>query len=558
MMNVRKTLAPALLAAATAAAAQTPIRETLHVETRGAPETRLVVRRGETVDLEVRLLNYARPVDLDGWTVLLHAQTNGQSKAESYRIAGAPGRPADGPSATNGWAYARVDVDDWLPRGVESATWTLECTSPWGWRVVRAAGPLVVRGTAAADSQAPLPIGEADAIRTEIAAAQTNAQDYADAAAFSAAAFAQTNAQDYADAAALSAAAAAQTNAQDYADAAALSAAAAAQTNALAQAQAAIAASNAVAVATATNLAAQAAASAFLPLAFPATGTVASASVVTGSQSNALATALQPAWATTGTVSRAQMADMLKSPSGRTWLEVANGNTYILEVTNSTSVYVVSTEGEGYNGPAAGTVWSGPPTPEGEMLVWPMQGDWQLYSVGLLGFYVENTVPEDDLAYNTRSNDGTLPSIATPVIPDSFTLGSLVIDWVPSTNVYQIATEAGTVILIGNHDADPAAHPTLARTNDLPSAGCTDISATGIITGTTANYVLFSATNYTLSVSASASRRWNYSVLAVSTGAVTFAEGIRLFGTYSPEATNRIVVGSYTGTLWQAQGGPIQ
>lgn len=111
MMNVRKTLAPALLAvcaavSASAVVAQTPIRETLHVETRGAPETRLVVRRGETVDLEVRLLNYARPVDLDGWTVLLHAQTNGQSKTENYRIAGAPARPS-----TNGlqWVDRRAD-----------------------------------------------------------------------------------------------------------------------------------------------------------------------------------------------------------------------------------------------------------------------------------------------------------------------------------------------------------------------------------------------------------------------------------------------------------------
>ena len=140
--------------------------------------------------------------------------------------------------------------------------------------------------------------------------------------------------------------------------------------------------------------------------------------------------------------------------------------------------------------------------------------------------------------------------------------GTLMIDWVPVTNTYQVATQEGTVILIGNHDADPDAHPTLARqselagyvaTTDIPGPGCTDISAGGVVSGATAAHWFSSATNYTLSVSESAPR-YTYSIEVLSTNASTFADGIELRGAWTPSGTNLVVIAPSTGTLWRAYG----
>jgi len=135
------------------------------------PNVPLLLARGETRDLQVRVLNYAVPLDFTGWQVVLHGQTNGQAKAESYQVSGSPGLRDDPSAATNGWVYAAVDVDAWWPSWVDSGSWTMVATSTGGVRVVRAGGPLTVRGTSASDAQAPLPTGEAAAIRAELAEA---------------------------------------------------------------------------------------------------------------------------------------------------------------------------------------------------------------------------------------------------------------------------------------------------------------------------------------------------------------------------------------------------
>lgn len=213
---------------------------------------------------------------------------------------------------------------------------------------------------------------------------------------------------------------------------------------------------------------------------FAPTGTVASAGTVTGAQSNTIDTALQPSWATTGTVSRAQMADMLRSPSGRTWLEVANGNTYIVEVTNSVDVYVVSTSGEGYNGPAAGTVfsfvsWAADPL---GLALWE-SASYDVTTIDPFPNYGFFTVVEHGGGVALYENESSTDPTAGSYVANSG-VGSLVIDWVPITNVYQVATQQGTVILIGGHDADPDAHPTLARASDL--AGYVATNHTGNVT----------------------------------------------------------------------------
>ncbi len=315
-----------------------------------------------------------------------------------------------------------------------------------------------------------------------------------------------------------------------------------------------------------------------------ATGT---AYAVSGPQSNALASALQPSWATTGTVSRAQMADMLKSPSGRTWLEVANGNTYIVEVTNSVDVYVVSTAGEGYNGPAAGTRWTGLDLTNLPLAVFDNADGWDLSFAYPSCVMILESNPFVVPPWSGQPVETTYPALPEgpfQMVSGTPENGSLALDWVPITNTYQVATQEGTVTLIGNHNADPDAHPTLVRTNhtgnvtvdgtvtatafagngtavtgvvkttEIPGPGCTLLSGVAPeVSGATVNY-LFSPTNaYTLSVSASAPR-YNYGVSVMGTNACTLGTGISLVGTWTPSGTNLVVIAPSTGTLWRAYG----
>jgi hypothetical protein len=180
---------------------------------------------------------------------------------------------------------------------------------------------------------------------------------------------------------------------------------------------------------------------------------------------NALALAggaLQASWAATGTVSRAEAAAMLESPSGMTWLGVSGGNTYIYEVVDSSNVYVVATSGDGYNGPPAGTAWTGAPEFYGEnqQLVWGADtgSSYWLMSHESTGdpfsaqiFDVSTSEPK------WVSENGTLPM---ELFPESVNgaLGSLILDWLPQTNVYQVAKQDATMLLVSGHNADAEAH----------------------------------------------------------------------------------------------------
>ena len=153
--------------------AQDPPRLVLTCETRIAQDLPLTLMFGETIDLEVRMLNYTQPLDLSGYAVIFHVQTNRQSQSESYQAPGAPGTRASPAAATEGWMWSRIDVDATIPAAASApgTRWTLQATAPDGHRVVRAGGPLMLRGTAAASALAPLPVGEADLLRGEIEAA---------------------------------------------------------------------------------------------------------------------------------------------------------------------------------------------------------------------------------------------------------------------------------------------------------------------------------------------------------------------------------------------------
>jgi hypothetical protein len=273
---------------------------------------------------------------------------------------------------------------------------------------------------------------------------------------------------------------------------------------------------------------------------------VARAVTVTGAQSNLLHSAY--AAVTTGTVTRARMAEMLASPTGKTWTEVGEGGTnYIINVTNTVDVYVVSVEGEGYNGPAVGTVWTGPPTVDGEQSTWTPNGDWQLYSLGVLGFYVENTAVENAIAYNTRGNEDSLPSTATPVLEDGFTFGTLVLDWVPATNVYAVATFEGTLIQISQHNADPDAHPTLRPAAPL-WRDVTNLTATVSVTNDYERPVRLTMTGTAAVTFEGLRSPWPVYLVARGADAVTFP-GAHIVGGGSWQAgmDNHFMVWSYGG-----------
>ena len=160
--------ASAPLAAAMIVCAASPVRVIRTVETRDPADSAMVLVHGETIDLCVRMLNYAMPMDLTGYTVVLHGQTNGQSVSESYQIVGLAGLPDDPSAAALGWTSVALPVSTWWPASAPSGRWTLVATAPGtAARVMRAGGPLTVRGSAAADALAPLPQSVAAGLRAQ-------------------------------------------------------------------------------------------------------------------------------------------------------------------------------------------------------------------------------------------------------------------------------------------------------------------------------------------------------------------------------------------------------
>ena len=157
-----------LLLFALAAPAASPIRVIRAADTREPADQALTILYGETIDLRVRMLNYAAPVDLTGWTVMLHGQTNGQSEAESYQLAGLAGLPEDPAASALGWASVELPVSTWWPRDASAGRWSMVATSPdSSIHILRAGGPLTVRGSAAADVTASPPMIVAAALRTQ-------------------------------------------------------------------------------------------------------------------------------------------------------------------------------------------------------------------------------------------------------------------------------------------------------------------------------------------------------------------------------------------------------
>lgn len=149
-------------------AGASPVRQIRTIDTREPADHALSIMHGESIDLRIRLLNYGSPVDLRGWSVVLHGQTNGQAVTESYQFPGTAGLRDDPSAAAQGWASVPLDVSAWWPADASSGRWTLMAVSPPpAVRIMRAGGPLTVRGSAAAGLQAPLPQSVTAALRAE-------------------------------------------------------------------------------------------------------------------------------------------------------------------------------------------------------------------------------------------------------------------------------------------------------------------------------------------------------------------------------------------------------
>ena len=206
----------------------------------------------------------------------------------------------------------------------------------------------------------------------------------------------------------------------------------------------------------------------------------------------------------TGKVSRAEAASILIGETGLTWLEVSGGKTYIVQVTNSSSsVYVSSTSGAGYNGPIIGTTWASYTTTTGETWYWDWgtQGEW-----ALLGYDETKTAP-NRLSGSTAYWDHALIGTDGPweFLPDSAGdgVGTFVIAWSPITNVYEVATVDAALMLLSQREA--------AMTNAVHDIATSLIGAPLVLQGS----VVVPTTNYTATLGGIATTNANGTVAVI-------------------------------------------
>jgi hypothetical protein len=130
---------------------------------------------GETVDVSFRAVQYSAPLDLSGATVIFHARTNGMPLNTSYQVTGSVGRAGSTNEATNGWASARIVVDQHLPN-VSTMSYTLLVSGASG-DLCRISGPLKITGTSAGSTSTAVatliadPYGAAAAVSNALASA---------------------------------------------------------------------------------------------------------------------------------------------------------------------------------------------------------------------------------------------------------------------------------------------------------------------------------------------------------------------------------------------------
>ena len=140
--------------------AQTVPRQAWTVDTEDLRMRNLSMIYGETLDLECTFRNYFSALDIEGASVTLHARTNGMDAGESYQVTGY--------SEAGGKAVVRVDVDAWLPQGLDSVDYTLAVVRAGTTRILRAFGTVYLRGSSAANNHVPMPMSVYAVLESEL------------------------------------------------------------------------------------------------------------------------------------------------------------------------------------------------------------------------------------------------------------------------------------------------------------------------------------------------------------------------------------------------------
>ena len=140
--------------------AQTVPRQAWTVDTEDLRMRNLSMIYGETLDLECTFRNYFSALNIEGASVTLHARTNGMDAAESYQVTGY--------SEAGGKAVVRVDVDAWLPQGLDSVDYTLAVVRAGTTRILRAFGTVYLRGSSAANNHVPMPMSVYAVLESEL------------------------------------------------------------------------------------------------------------------------------------------------------------------------------------------------------------------------------------------------------------------------------------------------------------------------------------------------------------------------------------------------------
>jgi hypothetical protein len=146
--------------AAFAVAAATVPRISWSVDMEDPRTKRLEMVYGETIDLQCYFRNYLDALDITGAAVTLHGRTNNMAAGESFQVTGSAG--------ASGLASVRVDVDAWLPQGLETVSYTLAVVQPDGINVLRAYGSIYLSGSSASTTNTPVPVSVYTALNTDL------------------------------------------------------------------------------------------------------------------------------------------------------------------------------------------------------------------------------------------------------------------------------------------------------------------------------------------------------------------------------------------------------
>ena len=213
-----------------------------------------------------------------------------------------------------------------------------------------------------------------------------------------------------------------------------------------------------------TDLVARALASTSLSYAVSASNLAASAQSTALAASNLASTAVQPSALLTSTVFRAFESGILKSDDGLRTLVTSNGVLYLTCVTFNTngSVVVVSTSGDGYVGPSAGSTWSGFGSYNGAWYLSETEPLNQIYNF------------DTDQLYESTESRGILPAELLNPAGGNDKLSISYAQYV--TNTYAIGDSSNFVLKSETNGWTVTPHTDLVTTNDSRTVKLTDLS----------------------------------------------------------------------------------